>query len=80
MGIGFACAAELVSAGARVVICARGEGALQEAGAKLRILPGAVVRAVRAARFGGDRVAFSAPERRDASHADDALFEAEGRT
>ena len=48
MGIGFACAAELVSAGARVVICARGEGALEEAGAKLRILPGAVVRAVRA--------------------------------
>src|SRR5205823_14999734 len=47
-GIGFACAAELVSAGARVVICARGEGALEEAGAKLRILPGAVVRAVRA--------------------------------
>ena len=48
MGTGFACAAELVSAGARVVICARGEGALEEAGAKLRILPGAVVRAVRA--------------------------------
>ena len=42
-----ACAEELLHAGARVIICARGDGALKEAEAKLRAIPGAAIRAVR---------------------------------
>ena len=48
MGIGFACAEELVRGGARVVICAREQQALTDAEAKLRSVRGTVVQAVRA--------------------------------
>lgn len=48
MGIGLACAEELISAGARVVLCARGSGALAEAKSRLSAVPGAVVEAVTA--------------------------------
>jgi len=48
MGIGLACAEELVRAGARVVLCARGSGALADARSRLDQIPGAVVEAVTA--------------------------------
>src|SRR5690349_10796187 len=48
MGIGFACADELTRAGARVIICARGDKHLADAETKLRSIPGATVQAVRA--------------------------------
>lgn len=48
MGIGYACAEEIVRCGGAVVICARGERELAAAAEKLSTLPGARVRAVRA--------------------------------
>ena len=48
MGIGFACAEEILRCGGGVVICARGESQLATALEKLSTLPGARVRAVRA--------------------------------
>ncbi len=48
MGIGFACAEEILRRGGGVVICARGEPELALAAEKLRALPGARVGAVRA--------------------------------
>ena len=48
VGIGHACAEECVRSGARVVICARGKGPLEEARRTLAALPGAEVRSVRA--------------------------------
>jgi NAD(P)-dependent dehydrogenase (short-subunit alcohol dehydrogenase family) len=49
MGIGLACARELVRQGARVVLCARGQAALQRAAALLRAeAPGAEIRVVAA--------------------------------
>ena len=48
MGIGYACAEEILRRGGAVVICARGEEGLKSAAQKLSALPGACVRAVRA--------------------------------
>jgi NAD(P)-dependent dehydrogenase (short-subunit alcohol dehydrogenase family) len=48
MGIGYACAEEIVRCGGAVVICARGEDELHNAAAKLSAFPDACVRAVRA--------------------------------
>ena len=47
MGIGYACAEEILRCGGAVVICARGEKDLSVAAEKLRTFPGACVRAVR---------------------------------
>jgi NAD(P)-dependent dehydrogenase (short-subunit alcohol dehydrogenase family) len=48
MGIGYACAEEIVRSGGAVVICARGESDLASAAKRLEAIPGARVRAVRA--------------------------------
>ena len=47
MGIGYACAEEILRCGGAVVICARGERELAAAAEKLSMVPGACVRAVR---------------------------------
>jgi NAD(P)-dependent dehydrogenase (short-subunit alcohol dehydrogenase family) len=48
MGIGYACAEEIVRSGGAVVVCARGESELARALKNLQAIPGARVRAVRA--------------------------------
>ena len=76
MGIGYACAEEILRCGGSVVICARGAEGVKSAAQKLSALPGARVRAVRADVTSADDVARVLDAARDLGRLDGVVHSA----